>query len=129
MNRSIVALLNIQMFHIDRMDYPGWWLYVAVRFLLVSLLVWLIWRFPTQQRRADAPVEGERLFEPLMGLRAMACLMVLMGHFFRVVFPFSHEGVPKAAMLLLSPPWAGVWLFFALSGYLMGKDSCEAAIP
>jgi peptidoglycan/LPS O-acetylase OafA/YrhL len=121
MNRSIVALLNTHLFHVDRMDYRGWWLYVGVRLLLALLLAWMIWRFPKQQGKGNASVK-EQFFDPLMGIRAMACLMVLMGHFFLIGFPFIREGVPNVVqMLLLSSPWAGVWIFFALSGYLMGK--------
>ncbi len=57
-----------------------------------------------------------------MGLRALAFVMVFMGHFFRVVFPFTPVGIHRYfLMLLLSSPWAGVWLFFTLSGFLMGK--------
>jgi peptidoglycan/LPS O-acetylase OafA/YrhL len=45
-----------------------------------------------------------------------------MGHYFMVEFPFSREGGSRyLAALLRSSPWAGVWIFFTLSGYLMGK--------
>ena len=101
---------------------PGWWLYVVLRFAATILLVWIIWNFPKQQGRADTAVKGERFFDPLMGIRALACLMVLMGHYFIIVFPFSTVGVSNTTQILLhSSPWAGVWLFFALSGFLMGK--------
>ncbi len=67
---------------------------------------------------------GARAEDPLLTLRFAACLMVLFGHYFGVVFltpgPASMDRHP-ALRLLMSSPWAGVWLFFALSGYLMGK--------
>lgn len=67
---------------------------------------------------------GARAEDPLLTLRFAACLMVLFGHYFGVVFlirdPATVDQHP-ALRLLMSSPWAGVWLFFALSGYLMGK--------
>ncbi len=67
---------------------------------------------------------GARAEDPLLTLRFAACLMVLFGHYFGVVFlipgPAGMDRHP-ALRLLMSSPWAGVWLFFALSGYLMGK--------
>lgn len=49
-------------------------------------------------------------------------MLVLLGHYFLVIFPFANNGVSAPVRALLrSSPWAGVWVFFALSGYLMGK--------
>ena len=63
--------------------------------------------------------------DPLLSLRALACLMVLMGHAFMVQFPPANlmEMVQNHSViwLLTASPWAGVWVFFTLSGYLMGK--------
>lgn len=56
-----------------------------------------------------------------MGLRALACFVVLMGHYFGVVFTFDGNVSRYVRMLLFPPPWCGVWIFFTLSGYLMGK--------
>jgi len=63
--------------------------------------------------------------DPLLSLRAMACLIVLIGHGTTVVFPpddvafvASHS---RFFWLSMPMPWAGVWVFFTLSGYLMGK--------
>jgi peptidoglycan/LPS O-acetylase OafA/YrhL len=44
-----------------------------------------------------------------------------MGHYFSVVFPFSGNVSPLLRIVLMSSPWSGVWIFFTLSGYLMGK--------
>ncbi len=51
--------------------------------------------------------------------------MVLMGHAFMVEFPPANlqqlvQG-NSLIWLLTASPWAGVWVFFTLSGYLMGK--------
>jgi peptidoglycan/LPS O-acetylase OafA/YrhL len=106
------------------MANPGWWLYAVLRAFATILIVWAIYRFPTQdgiQRHPKGSSSGP-LFDPLMGLRAMACLMVLMGHFFFIFFPFKSSQAPALLqMSLVCSPWAGVWLFFTLSGYLMGK--------
>jgi peptidoglycan/LPS O-acetylase OafA/YrhL len=63
--------------------------------------------------------------DSLLSLRAMACLIVLIGHGTTVVFPpddlafvASHS---RFFWLSMPMPWAGVWVFFTLSGYLMGK--------
>jgi peptidoglycan/LPS O-acetylase OafA/YrhL len=67
---------------------------------------------------------GGRGEDPLLTLRFAACLLVLFGHYFGVVFLIPGSGAMArhpALRLLMSSPWAGVWLFFALSGYLMGK--------
>lgn len=64
-------------------------------------------------------------YDPLLLMRALAFFMVFLGHNFMVLF-FSPElhrlifsGYP--VWLLTSSPWSGVWIFFVLSGYLMGK--------
>lgn len=63
--------------------------------------------------------------DPLLTLRAMACSIVMIGHGTTVVFPPSdlpHVAADSRSFWLLMPmPWAGVWIFFTLSGYLMGK--------
>jgi peptidoglycan/LPS O-acetylase OafA/YrhL len=63
--------------------------------------------------------------DPLLTLRAFACLLVLLGHYFAVVYPVGDlvatlDDHPWYGMLT-SCPWAGVWVFYCLSGYLMGK--------
>jgi len=62
---------------------------------------------------------------PLLGLRALACLNVFMGHWFMVVFgpnvPAQTPGEYALRASLSFSPWCGVWMFFSLSGYLMGK--------
>ncbi|WNV05398.1 acyltransferase [Candidatus Methylospira mobilis] len=66
-----------------------------------------------------------RQFDPLLGLRAAAFLMVFLGHWFMVVFPpvdlLQPDGNLMVRSLVSASPWGGVWVFFTLSGYLMGK--------
>jgi peptidoglycan/LPS O-acetylase OafA/YrhL len=67
---------------------------------------------------------GAHKHDPLLTVRFAACLMVVFGHYFGVVFPAQTpraEHFHPVLRLLMTSPWAGVWLFFALSGYLMGK--------
>ncbi|MCO7519631.1 MULTISPECIES: acyltransferase family protein [unclassified Pseudomonas] len=63
--------------------------------------------------------------DPLLGLRALACANVIMGHWFMVVYgpaAPAQGSIDLALRYLLSfSPWDGVWMFFTLSGYLMGK--------
>jgi peptidoglycan/LPS O-acetylase OafA/YrhL len=62
-------------------------------------------------------------YDPLLTLRFIACLMVVLGHGFLI--NFRPDNLPAALdhgrWLLTASPWAGVWIFFTLSGYLMGK--------
>jgi hypothetical protein len=122
-SNSIVGRINLHIFHAEVMANAGWWLYTVIRAFATVLIVWAIYRFPKQDGIQGEPKRSsDNLFDPLMGLRAMACLIVLMGHFFFIFFPFtSSEASTLSQMSLVGSPWAGVWLFFALSGYLMGK--------
>jgi peptidoglycan/LPS O-acetylase OafA/YrhL len=124
-NPKLVNLLNVHLFHGTQWADRGATLYVFLRLPIVALLVWTIVRFPVRKARDDAgsaSIKDTKFFDPLMGLRALACLLVLMGHYFLVVFPFSDGDSHRIAQaLLVSPPWAGVYVFFTLSGYLMGK--------
>jgi peptidoglycan/LPS O-acetylase OafA/YrhL len=133
-NPFIIPRLNSHLFHAGPQAAPGEWLYLALRIPISALLVWIIVRLPgdPQATTAKPPARHSSLtrlpiFDPLMALRALACLFVLMGHFFLVVFPFSsdryHYGI---ATLLRSSPWGGVWVFFTLSGFLMGKGFAAA---
>lgn len=80
--------------------------------------------------RADLSIGSNVAFktdygDPLLTLRAFACAIVLIGHGAGIVFQpvsFGHEAASSTSFWLLFPlPWAGVWVFFTLSGYLMGK--------
>jgi peptidoglycan/LPS O-acetylase OafA/YrhL len=68
---------------------------------------------------------GVQSFDPLLTLRAFACVMVLVGHGMGFAFlaPVLKPLVATKNLiwLLTSSPEAGVWIFFTLSGYLIGK--------
>ena len=62
-------------------------------------------------------------YDPLLTLRAIACLMVFVGHGFAAIFISDtlSSSIKYGGWLLTPSPWVGVWIFFVLSGYLMGK--------
>ncbi len=127
-NPLLVKFVNLHLFHVSAASTDGWWLYVGVRLVPTFLLVRTIWNFgePTERsestKKKPAATRGRQMFDPLLGLRAFACFLVLMGHYFFAVVPFTSAGVSHGVTALLrSCPWAGVWIFFTLSGYLMGK--------
>lgn len=72
----------------------------------------------------DVPV-AIKSADPLLTLRGFACLIVLIGHATITVFPPANLAElvqSKDPFHWLMPcPWVGVWIFFVLSGYLMGK--------
>jgi peptidoglycan/LPS O-acetylase OafA/YrhL len=123
-NQAVAGFFNNHLFHTFAQDGPGWWFYVLLRLPLAAFFVWTVLRFPVSEALAtqgSRPVRKECFFDPLMGLRALACFMVLMGHYFATAFPFAGD-VPRMVRIVLeAPPWCGVWIFFTLSGYLMGK--------
>jgi len=128
-NPVLIRGLNRHLFHQSAQAAPAEWLYLVLRLPLSAVLVWVIVRLPVDSAvRTAKPaarrssVDRPRIFDPLMALRALACLLVLMGHFFLVFFPFTGNGYPHGALTLLrASPWGGVWVFFTLSGFLMGK--------
>ena len=131
-NPFLFSFLNEHLFHEHGWADRGAWVYVGLRLLLAALLVWTIWRFPVAKSRNDAgsaSIKDVKLFDPLMGLRALACLIVLVGHYFLVVLPFADGSTSLATRSIFrAPPWAGVWIFFTLSGYLRGKGLLLADI-
>jgi len=102
---------------------------MALVMLAIVVTVWSFKRSPdfgvTSTEIHSAGRANSRLPDPLLTLRAFACLLVIIGHYFVAVFPAVnlHQLLEQAGLvqLLASPPWAGVWIFFTLSGYLMGK--------
>jgi len=123
-NLVTVEFFNLHLFHASARDSRGWWLYVVMRLPFVAFFVWTVVRFPVKPDRAvrtNQPSVKPRTFDPLMGLRAFACIVVLMGHYFLVISPVAPYVNHYVRLLLVAPPWCGVWIFFTLSGYLMGK--------
>ena len=97
---------------------------------LIAFGGFAVWRMSTSKDTVapaitaiEPPASGP--IDPLLSLRSFALLQVLIGHLFMCVFvsyrfPGRLEEDPW--LRLLAPaPWAGVWVFFTLSGYLMGK--------
>ncbi|MBV9954512.1 MAG: acyltransferase [Pseudolabrys sp.] len=93
--------------------------------LLVAFGLLIYWGGVPAVRVKRQPVQRLNIYDPLLSLRAFACWLVVAGHGLVVVVP------EQARMALLSEnplyrwlipePWFGVWVFFVLSGYLMGK--------
>ena len=121
----VIPSLNRHIFNSQGYDDPGGWLYLLVRLSITGFLIWTILNFKNgtvAPERIRTATGTSRLFDPLMGLRALACFFVLMGHYFLIVLPFSDSGASiPVQMTLRAPAWCGVWIFFTLSGYLMGK--------
>lgn len=63
--------------------------------------------------------------DSLLGVRSLAFLMVFLGHWFLVIAPpadLVREVTGGKPIWMIGPsPHCGVWVFFTLSGYLMGK--------
>lgn len=105
----------------------GWILFLTLRLAALAGSAIAFYRgLPRECGAAPHPVpRPERGQDPLLTLRAFACLLVLAGHALGIAFVPSD--IParlaggNAAWALLGNPWAGVWVFFVLSGYLMGK--------
>lgn len=105
--------------------------YLGFKVALIALAAGAVWRMTRYDQRSagslvdriEPPPAGP--LDPLLTLRAFAVVQVLMGHLFMCVFvsyrlPGRLEEEPW--LCVLTPcPWAGVWVFFTLSGYLMGK--------
>jgi peptidoglycan/LPS O-acetylase OafA/YrhL len=104
--------------------------YVVIKVVLLSILIFCAIKMKrgaqavaaSPRPKADSPSPAA---DPLLSLRALACLLVLLGHAFMVEFPPTDlkQMVQSNSpiWLLTASPWAGVWVFFTLSGYLMGK--------
>jgi peptidoglycan/LPS O-acetylase OafA/YrhL len=104
-------------------------IYVMIRLTALAVLGRVYLGFRKVQGTSEPSkvrLTSVKTFDPLMGLRAFACALVLFGHYFIVVYPPSgssalHGSGRNSLMALSGSPWAGVWVFFTLSGYLMGK--------
>jgi len=115
--------------------YFGYTLYLWMEgLILVGFLLYFrfgIWKQSGTRenlRLAAPPVAGpaaQHQSDPLLSLRFLACLLVLTGHSVLVDFPPGHlmDDIHDDCWYsyLLPEPWAGIWIFFILSGYLMGK--------
>lgn len=116
--------------HVLETHHVGY-LYWVFRILALLLFVYVVLSNKTvvapttPAPAADQYAHIRRKYDPLLGLRALACLFVLFGHWYHSVFYPSHPASSDieyvARILLSASPWGGVWIFFTLSGYLMAK--------
>lgn len=99
---------------------------LAVKALLVGAVLISVrytrWPVATLTQRGPSV---RRAYDPLLVLRAVACALVVIGHGIMIAFrPADLQQMVQANSLsgiLSASPWGGVWVFFTLSGYLMGK--------
>jgi peptidoglycan/LPS O-acetylase OafA/YrhL len=107
-------------------EASGFQLFLAVRVAVLGCAIVVAARstlaFDWKPRAVPIAAKGA---DPLLTLRGFACLIVLIGHGTAIVFSpaeFSelirNDSPFRLAMVC---PWLGVWIFFVLSGYLMGK--------
>lgn len=99
------------------------WLYIIITDLIPAIFIF-IWVRKNSVRKDSKKTESFHAeIDPLLFIRFCACLMVLLGHYFLVIFspPVQLTNASLVYRLTMSSPWAGVWIFFTLSGYLMGK--------
>ncbi len=99
--------------------------FILGRLLLAGLMVVIIVKMyrasPASPCPTALPAKGP--IDYLLLVRALACGLVLFGHILLVVFPPRTLSADMGLLYrILAPcPWVGVWMFFTLSGYLMGK--------
>jgi len=109
---------SVLIYHAIRLIFFG--IYIVTLFQTTILL-----KIPVI-KESDTYEELRKKYDPLLGLRAAAFLMVFLGHWFMVVFsPYDMlrpDGDLILRFLMSASPWGGVWFFFTLSGYLMGKS-------
>lgn len=127
--------LNAALGHEDEFAAAGWSILTVLRVALSVCFVWIVVRLPQPakvQRSAaatgnKAKPAGPRGVDPLLVLRAVACWLVMTGHYFsgHFLLPSPAKTASSVAKLLDAfskvPSATGVWIFFTLSGYLMGK--------
>jgi peptidoglycan/LPS O-acetylase OafA/YrhL len=135
---ALTAFLGLALFKQDLFDawgikYATVTIYHAARLLAFGIFLGFLFRAtyasgmpraPTLGRYNDAYDALRKRYDPLLGLRMCAFLLVFLGHWFMVVFPPVSAAQVKpffSRALLSGSPWGGVWVFFTLSGYLMGK--------
>lgn len=112
--------------------HHSWTIYWTMRIVLITLFIVLLFKFATDKDFNPSTIKSTDRYhcirsqqDPLLGIRALACLNVFIGHWFLNAFkPTISLAIPYESVvrtLVSFSPWGGVWIFFTLSGYLMGK--------
>lgn len=107
-------------------ETSGFQLFLAMRVAMLACAIVIAARasltFDWTPRDVPVAIKGA---DPLLTLRGFACLIVLIGHGTAVIFaPADTADLIRSNSpfrLAMACPWLGVWIFFVLSGYLMGK--------
>ena len=73
-----------------------------------------------------AATAGHRRSRELDAVRAVAALMVLTGHAYALSGAVADRTALEPKAMLVNAGGAGIWLFFALSGYLIGAPFLRA---
>ena len=117
-------------------DFGGWSFYFSLHALFFALTVISVFVVLKKIHKSPILVSGQRHQyvngDPLLFLRALFCLLVLLQHGFGITFQAESLGqhlFSEWVWLLLPSAWMGVWGFFVLSGYLMGKSFFTGAYP
>jgi len=74
--------------------------------------------FPNKAENLNTPDSNH--FDALLALRGLACLMVVIIHTNPPRESITYMGY-DLSWVIFSHGWVAVWIFFCLSGYLMGK--------
>lgn len=117
------------------LGYISWSGYFCLRFLCFSIAVYSLLSLFSSGKdlySVNRLKESYPFGDPLLAVRAMFCFMVLMQHGFGITF--APVGVKKiiwenATWILLPGAWVGVWGFFVLSGYVIGKGFFFGSYP
>lgn len=122
---------EIRAFRLIKSDFVyGEILFVAGAILLTLSLLTITIFFVTCKTESVLPGDSgtalinrssNRSDDPLLIVRALACLFVLCQHCLGAMGPEKYNALPPSVWWFFTPAWAGIWIFFCLSGYLMGK--------
>jgi len=77
-------------------------------------------------QHTPAPTHAPGRIEALDGLRGIAVLSVMAFHFWAISGPHGHGAANRLVAKIFGGGWAGVDLFFVLSGFLITGILCDA---